>query len=113
VVHHLPDSHLNAYVRFKLALTEDNPLVKPYDETAWAELSDSRTAPVEVSVGLLSDLHKRWEHLLRAMTESDFLKTYRHPDYGARPLDFLLALYAFHGPHHIAQITELRKRMNW
>jgi len=113
VVHHLADSHLNAYTRFKLALTEDNPMVKPYDETAWAELADSVTTPVETSVVLLETLHTRWVNLLRSMSEADFHKTYRHPDYGARTLDQLLALYAWHGPHHVAHITELRKRMGW
>ncbi len=113
VVHHLPDSHLNAYTRFKLALTEDNPLVKPYDEAAWAGLPDSVTAPIEWSINLLDGLHKRWVAMLLSMSEADFLKTYRHPDYGARPLDFLLALYAWHGPHHVAHITDLRNRMGW
>jgi hypothetical protein len=114
VVHHLPDSHVNAYVRFKLALTEDNPLVKPYDEAAWASLADSVTTPVETSLCFLDCLHERWVHLLHSMSESDFQRTYRHPDFeGVRTLDQLLAIYAWHGPHHVAHITALRKRMKW
>ena len=114
VVHHLPDSHLNAYTRFKLALTEDSPMVKPYDEVAWAALPDAVTSPVETSLCFLWCLHGRWVFMLRAMSEADFQRTYRHPDFvGTRTLDNLLAIYAWHGPHHVAHITELRKRMNW
>lgn len=114
VVHHMPDSHLNAYTRFKLALTEANPMVKPYDEAAWAVLADSAITPVETSLVFLESLHERWVNLLRSMTEADFARTYRHPDIqGTRTLDHLLSIYAWHGPHHVAHITELRKRMNW
>ncbi|HEY3295446.1 MAG TPA: putative metal-dependent hydrolase [bacterium] len=114
VVHHLPDSHLNAYTRFKLALTEDSPMVKPYDEAAWAMLPDSVSTPIHTSLCFLECLHERWVHVLRAMAESDFARGYRHPDFeGVRSLDFLLAIYAWHGPHHVAHVTELRKRMGW
>ncbi len=113
VVHHLPDSHLNSYVRFKLALTEDEPTIKPYDEAAWAVLPDARTAPVEISLALLDALHERWVTLLRAMTEADFRRTFRHPELGVRALDTTLGLYAWHGRHHAAQIRALRERMGW
>jgi hypothetical protein len=114
VVHHMPDSHLNAYTRFKLAITEDAPLVKPYDEAAWATLADSRVTPVNTSLCLLTCLHERWVNLLRAMTEADFQRQYRHPDLAEpRSLEFLLAIYAWHGPHHVAHITELKKQMGW
>lgn len=113
VVHHLPDSHLNSYVRFKLALTEDTPTIKPYDEARWAELHDAVTMPVEPSLTLLESLHARWVSLLRSMTEADFARTLKHPEHGERPLDHFLALYAWHGPHHVAQISNLRARMRW
>jgi len=114
VVHHLPDSHLNAYTRFKLALTEDCPMVKPYDEAAWAALPDSAITPIEVSLVFLDGLHERWVNLLHSMREEEFLRTYRHPEFqGTRSLDHLLAIYAWHGPHHVAHVTELRKRMGW
>ncbi len=109
VAHHLPDSHLNAFIRFRLALTEDAPVIKPYNEAAWAELLDSRTAPVDASVRLLTALHERWEILLRGMRDSDFARTFRHPEQAEpRPLDWLLALYAWHGDHHVAQIEQAR-----
>ncbi|SEN67684.1 YfiT family bacillithiol transferase [Lihuaxuella thermophila] len=113
VVHHLPDSHLNSYVRFKWALTEEVPFIKPYDEKEWAELADSRTAPIEVSLSLFDSLHQRWTLLLRAMTDEDFRRTFRHPESGTLTLDQALGLYAWHGKHHIAHITSLRKRMGW
>ena len=113
VAHHLPDSHLNAYARMKLALTEDTPTIKPYDEARWAELSDSRTAPVETSLAMMEALHERWGHLLRGMRESDFGRTVMHPEMGALTVDDLLALYAWHGRHHVAQITGLRHRRGW
>jgi uncharacterized damage-inducible protein DinB len=113
VIHHLPDSHLNGYVRFKLALTEESPTVKPYVEALWAELPDTgRTAP-EVSLALLDALHKRWAILLRAMTADDFARTLNHPEKGLLTLDQMLALYAWHGRHHVAHITALRERMGW
>lgn len=113
VVHHLPDSHLNAYVRFRLALTEDAPLIKPYDEGRWAELPDARTAPVHISLDLLEALHQRWVMLLRAMAPAEFHRTLRHPEMGELTLDRMTALYAWHGRHHTAHITGLRERMDW
>jgi len=114
VVHHVPDSHLNAYVRFKLALTEVAPTIKPYDEAEWAKLSDVRDTPIETSLTLLSAMHDRWVRLLRAMSPDDFARTLDHPDWDAPlSLDMMLALYAWHGPHHTAHITTLRQRMGW
>src|SRR5690349_3139032 len=110
VAHHVPDSHLNAYIRTKLALTEDEPTIKPYDEKRWAELADTRLTPIETSLVLLEAVHERWNHLLRAMSEADFARTFRHPEHGVRTVDWMTALYAWHGPHHVAHITSLRKR---
>jgi uncharacterized damage-inducible protein DinB len=113
VVHHVPDSHMNAYIRFKLALTENNPTIKPYDEGAWANLPDSKL-PLEVSLKLLESVHERWVVILKNMTEADFEKTYFHPQSQQTfMLGSVLGLYAWHGNHHIAHITELKKRMNW
>lgn len=113
VVHHVPDSHMNSYIRFKLALTEDNPTIKPYDETAWAKLADS-ALPVEVSLRLLEAIHERWVVLLKSLKDTDFEKTFMHPQSGETlSLARTLGLYAWHGNHHIAHVTELRKRMNW
>ncbi len=113
VVHHVPDSHLNAYIRTKLALTEDEPTIKPYDEAAWAALDDSRATPIDVSLTLFEKLHVRWVNLLRSTPESAFAKTWRHPEYGVRTLDWLVGLYAWHGRHHTAHITSLRERNGW
>lgn len=113
VAHHLADSHLNAYVRFKLALTETEPAIKTYDEKQWAELGDSRTAPVEISLALLESLHQRWVLLLRSLRPEAFSRTFRHPEMGAVSLDRSLCLYAWHGRHHVAHITSLRERMGW
>lgn len=113
VVHHLPDSHLNSYVRFKLVLTEDEPTIKPYAEDRWAELADTAATPVEVSLTMLDALHDRWVRLLRSLNADDWKRTFRHPDLGAMTLEKNLALYAWHGRHHVAHITELRKRMGW
>jgi hypothetical protein len=113
VVHHLPDSHLNAYVRFKLGLTEDQPRIKTYDEALWANLPDTQATPVETSMALLEALHERWVNLLRSMSPSDFARTVNHPDHGLIHLDRLLAIYAWHGRHHVAHITSLRERMGW
>jgi len=113
VIHHVPDSHMNAYIRFKLALTESEPTIKPYEEAAWAELSDTRDTPVEVSLVLLDNLHDRWVRLLRSLTDADFAKQFRHPQFGTIPLDRNLALYAWHGKHHVAHITSLRERKGW
>ena len=113
VVHHLPDSHMNAYVRFKLALTEREPIVKPYDEALWAELADSRLTGVEVSLALLDALHQRWVILLKAMRPEDFARRINHPELGVISLDWLLGEYAWHGAHHVAHITSLRERLGW
>lgn len=113
VVHHLPDSHMNAYVRFKLALTEDEPTIKPYAEDRWAELADTKTTPVEVSLMLLEALHDRWVTLLRSLNPEDWKRQFRHPELGAVSLEKNVALYAWHGKHHVAHVTELRKRMRW
>ena len=113
VVHHVPDSHLNAYIRLKLALTEPAPVIKPYDEAAWANLADTTAVPIDVSLNLLEALHRRWVALLRAMRDDDFRREYVHPETGRHAIDHLLALYAWHGPHHIAHITTTRDRMGW
>jgi uncharacterized damage-inducible protein DinB len=113
VVHHLPDSHLNSYQRFRLALTEEAPAIKTYDEAAWAELSDAKTAPIEVSLSLLTALHARWITLLRSLDESHLKRRVRHPEWGEITLDWMLGLYAWHSRHHVAHITTLRKRERW
>ena len=113
VVHHVPDSHLNSYVRFKLALTEDEPTIKPYAEDRWAELADTKTTPVEVSLTLLESLHDRWVRLLRSLSPEEWKRTFRHPDLGAMTLEKTLALYAWHGRHHVSHITSLRDREGW
>lgn len=113
VVHHIPDSHLNAYIRFKLALTEDNPQIKTYEEHLWAELPDTFNTPIEVSLQLLESIHTRWAILLRLLTDTQFEKTFQHPEWGKITLSKTLALYAWHSRHHLAHITELKKRMGW
>lgn len=114
VVHHVPDSHLNAYTRFKLALTEDKPTIKPYDEAAWAGLEDSRSTPIETSLTLLDTLHDRWVRVLRAMKPADFSRPLVHPEHGTElTLDQMLALYEWHGKHHTAHVTRLRERSGW
>lgn len=113
VVHHLPDSHMNSYVRFQLALTEDEPTIKPYDEARWAELADAKTAPVEPSLALLENLHERWVLLLRSLSGASWTRTFRHPDLGLMTLEQNLALYDWHGRHHVAHITSLRERQGW
>jgi hypothetical protein len=113
VVHHLPDSHMNSYSRFRLALTEDSPTIKPYDEAAWAELVDAKTAPIEPSLALLESLHARWTILLGSLTETDLARTFRHPELGKVRLDWTLGSYAWHSRHHVAHITNLRRRESW
>jgi len=113
VVHHVPDSHMNAYVRFKLALTEDEPAIKTYAEDRWAKLADSQTTPIEVSLLLLETLHNRWDTVLRAMTPEDFQRPLLHPDHGRITLDQMLGIYSWHGRHHVAHVTALRERMGW
>ncbi len=113
VVHHVPDSHLNAYVRLKLALTEEKPTIKPYDQEAWANLADSKSTPIEVSLTLLSTVHDRWDRLWRSMKPEQFARALVHPEHGERSVDWLLFLYEWHGRHHTAHITELRKQKGW
>jgi DinB superfamily len=114
VVHHVPDSHLNAYIRIKLALTEAEPTIKPYDEARWAELPDARSTPIETSLTLLECLHRRWVLLLRELKPGDFERRFHHPEQGRSiGLEEVLALYAWHGRHHVAHITSLRSRMGW
>ena len=114
VVHHVPDSHIHAYVRFKLALTENSPTIKPYDESAWANLSDTAKVPVNISLTLLHALHVRWVELMTNMTEEDWQKTIIHPEHNKNfSLWNLLASYSWHGKHHVAHITSLRERMGW
>jgi DinB superfamily len=113
LVHHVPDSHLNAYVRFKLALTEDNPTIRPYAEARWAELADTKTTPVEVSLTLLESVHHRLNEILRSLGPEDFQRPLTHPDMGRLTLDQMLGLYSWHGRHHVAHVTGLRERMGW
>ena len=113
VVHHVPESHMNAYIRFKLALTEESPTIKPYLEDRWATLPDVHSTPPEVSLSLLDALHNRWVRLLRSLQARDWKRTFNHPELGIVPLEKTLALYAWHGKHHVAHITELRKKMGW
>ena len=114
VVHHVPDSHMNAYIRFKLALTEDAPAIKPYDEAKWAEMDDGKSTLVAESLALLDALHRRWVFLLERMQPADFARKVKHPEWESPPsLDDLLAMYAWHGPHHTAHITGLRERSGW
>jgi uncharacterized damage-inducible protein DinB len=113
VVHHVPDSHMHAFLRMKHALAEDHPTIKPYDEQRWAALPDSRSTPVEVSLALLDALHARWVCLLEELTDADFQRTFLHPESGIVRLDQSLASYAWHGRHHTAHITALRERMGW
>lgn len=112
VVHHVPDSHLNCFVRIKLALTEEQPTIKPYDEAKWAELPDAK-APIEMSLALLDALHARWMTLVEPLTESQWKRTFLHPELGSRDLEQTMSLYAWHGRHHVAHITRLRERMGW
>ena len=114
VVHHVPDSHMNAYVRFKLGLTEDEPTIKPYEEAKWAELADAKTSAIEPSLALLENLHMRWVLLLRSLGPAEWARKFRHPEC-EKPmaLDDQLALYAWHGRHHVAHITALREREQW
>ena len=112
VAHHVPDSHMNAYIRFKLALTEDDPTIKPYMEDRWAELPDSRQ-PIENSLAMLDSLHRRWTTLLRNLSDADWKRTFRHPEMGPMTLEKTLALYSWHGRHHVAHVISLREKMSW
>lgn len=114
VAHHLPESHMQAYSRCKFALTEESPTIKPYDEAKWADLPDTAKTPVEVSLTLLESLHTRWVNLLRSLSPADFQRGYFHPEYGRLiSLQRMLAMYAWHGRHHVAHITALRSRQGW
>jgi uncharacterized damage-inducible protein DinB len=113
VLHHVPDSHMNAYCRYKFALTEDNPTIKPYDEAAWANVADTARTPPDVSLALVEALHRRWVVLLESLTAGDFARPLQHPEKGSITLDWMLQLYAWHGRHHVAHITELRTREGW
>ncbi|GBG07603.1 metal-dependent hydrolase [Paenibacillus agaridevorans] len=114
VVHHLADSHMNSLMRFKLALTEDHPTIRPYDEALWAELADSLKEPVDTSISLIATLHGRWVTLLESMNAEQFARTFYHPRSGETvPLDRCLGMYAWHGKHHLAQITSLAVRLGW
>jgi len=113
LAHHVPDSHMNAYIRFKLALTEDEPTIRPYMEDRWAELPESKQAPIDVSLTLLDSLHQRWTMVLRNIPDADWKRTFRHPEMGLLSLEKTLALYAWHGKHHVAHVTTLREKMGW
>jgi len=113
VIHHIADSHMNAYNRFKLALTENKPIVKPYDEKLWAELPDSKLVDVNVSLDLIKSLHKRWTTLLRHLSEEELNKEFLHPESGMKNLKETICNYAWHGNHHLARITFLKQKMNW
>ncbi len=111
VVHHVPDSHMNAYIRFKLALTEGSPTIKPYDETAWARLHDAFETPIEVSLSLLDYLHRRWVVLMRGLSNADWQRSFVHPEYGwTQKLEQTLALYAWHSDHHVAHVKQALER---
>lgn len=113
VAHHVPDSHMNSYIRFKLALTEDDPTIKTYMEERWAEMPEAKHAPIEMSLALLDSLHERWVMMLRKLSEEDWKRTFHHPALGPMTLDKNLALYAWHGRHHVAHASALREKMGW
>jgi len=114
LVHHVADSHMNAYIRFKLGLTEDNPIIKPYDEGAWAGLADTQDLPINISLTLLHALHARWVAVLKAISTNDWSRTVYHPEQKMeQTLWFLLGSYAWHSKHHTAHVTALRERMKW
>lgn len=113
IVHHLADSHMNAFIRCKLGVTEDNPTIKPYNEKDWAEMPDARVAPLTWSLSIIDGLHSRWVRCLQSMDAAAFARTVMHPERGPMTLGDLMQLYAWHGAHHVAQITALRARMGW
>jgi len=113
IAHHIADSHLNAFLRVKLALTEERPTITPYDQEAWARLPDVTGVPVESSLQLVQGLHARWVSLLRSMSPDDFARAVVHPEIGEIDMDFILQLYGWHGRHHTTQITQLRAREGW
>ena len=108
VVHHVPESHMHSYTRFKFAMTEDSPLIKPYDEAVWAKLADVESTDPEVSLALMEALHRRWVAFLRTLKPEDWSRTFRHPELGTVTLDRTLGLYAWHGRHHVAQVRSIR-----
>ncbi len=113
VVHHVPDSHMNSYIRFMLAATEDKPTIRTYEEHLWAEQPEAKHGPVAMSLDLLDALHVRWVAHVRNLRDADFSRAFLHPKLGSVPIDIALALYAWHGKHHVAHITSLRKREGW
>jgi uncharacterized damage-inducible protein DinB len=113
VTHHVADSHMNAFIRFKLALTEAEPTIKAYEQQLWAELPDGKTAPVEISLTLLDSLHHRWALLIKSMKPEEYSRTFRHPELGLVTLERNLALYAWHSRHHVAHVTSLREQKGW
>ncbi len=113
IAHHLADSHMNAFVRVKLTVTEDRPTIKPYDQQAWSELDDVVGVPVEASLGIVTGLHDRWARLFDSLSDEDFGRRLMHPEEGEIDIDFLLQLYGWHGRHHVTQITDLRRRQGW
>lgn len=113
VVHHVVDSHLNSYSRFKRAVTEDKPTIVAYDEKLWAELPDAKTAPVAGSLNILEALHRRWVSFLRALAPEEFGRPIHHPEWGDITVDILLEIYGWHCPHHERHITALRERRAW
>jgi uncharacterized damage-inducible protein DinB len=113
LVHHVADSHVNAYIRWRLTATEKEPTIKPYDEKQWADLADAKTMPVKVSLDLLEAIHARWVNLLQQTPEADFTRTLVHPEHGPRAANWIVFLYAWHGKHHVAHVTELRKQKGW
>lgn len=113
LIHHIADSHMNSFIRFKLALTEENPVIKPYDEKLWAETPEVYSVPVETSLQLISMLHQRWGALLEALESEDFKRTFQHPVSGKMSIDQTIALYAWHCKHHLAHILNLKEKNNW
>lgn len=113
LVHHVADSHLNFYLRLKLALTESNPTIRPYEEQLWAELADVATTPLATSLAILDGVHERADRVLRSLADADFDRTYVHPASGQHTIDYLIAMYAWHGEHHVAHVTQLRAREGW
>lgn len=114
VVHHVADSHMNAYIRFKLGLTEETPVIKPYDQAAWAEMSDTKNLPVNISITILHAVHARWQEVLKNIKTEEWKRKIFHPEHKKElTLWFMLGLYAWHSRHHVAHITSLRKRMDW
>jgi hypothetical protein len=113
VVHHVADSHMNAYIRTRFLLTSDNPTIMPYPEAVWAKLADASTMPVDPSLSLLDGMHARWSTLLRSLEPAQFSRTLMHPENGTMTLDHVVAMYGWHSRHHTAHITGLRTRSGW